>query len=64
MIFAFVLALFTDCLILSPLLNKIISILNFRNHDRIAPVVKNLPVNAGDRGSVPSPGIFHRPRSN
>lgn len=30
------------CLILSPLLNKIISILNFKNHDHVSPVVKNL----------------------
>ena len=28
------------------------------------PVVKNPPANAGDSGSIPGPGRFHRPRSN
>ena len=27
-------------------------------------VVKNLPANAGDTGSIPGPGIFHMPQSN
>ena len=27
-------------------------------------VVKNLPVNAGDMGSIPGPGRSHMPRSN
>ena len=27
-------------------------------------VVKNLPANAGDKGSSPSPGRSHMPRSN
>ena len=26
------------------------------------PVVKNLPANAGDTGSIPDPARFHRPR--
>ena len=26
------------------------------------PVVKNLPANAGDMGSIPGPGILHMPR--
>ena len=28
------------------------------------PVVKNLPCDAGDTGSVPGPGGSHMPRSN
>ena len=28
------------------------------------PVVKNLPANAGDRGSIPGPGIFQMPQGN
>ena len=28
------------------------------------PVVKNLPCNARDTGSIPDPGIRHMPRSN
>ena len=28
------------------------------------PMVKNPPVNAGDTGSIPSPGRFHLPRGN
>ena len=28
------------------------------------PVVKNLPANAGDRGSISGPGKFHMPWSN
>ena len=27
-------------------------------------VVKNLPANAGDTGSIPGPGRSHMPRSN
>ena len=27
------------------------------------PLVKNLPANAGDTGSIPGPGRFHMPRS-
>ena len=27
-------------------------------------VVKNLPVNAGDTGSIPGSGEFHMPQSN
>ena len=27
-------------------------------------VVKNLPANAGDTGSIPGPGRFHMPWSN
>ena len=27
-------------------------------------MVKNLPVNAGDTGSIPGPGRFHMPQSN
>ena len=27
-------------------------------------VVKNLPVNAGDMGSIPGPGRSHMPQSN
>ena len=29
-----------------------------------APVVKNLPANAGNMGSIPGPGRFHVPRGN
>ena len=28
------------------------------------PMVKNLPANAGDTGSIPGPGRFHMPRGN
>ena len=28
------------------------------------PVVKNLPANTGDTGSIPSPGGFYVPRNN
>ena len=28
------------------------------------PLVKNLPANAGDTGSIPGPGRSHMPRSN
>ena len=28
------------------------------------PVVENLPVNAGDMGSIPGPGKSHVPQSN
>ena len=28
------------------------------------PVVKNLPANAGDTGSVPDPGRYHMPWGN
>ena len=28
------------------------------------PVVKNLPANAGDMGSIPGPGKSHMPRGN
>jgi len=28
------------------------------------PVVKNLPANAGDTGSIPGPGKFHMPWGN
>ena len=28
------------------------------------PVVKNLPPNAGDAGSIPGPGSFHMPQGN
>ena len=28
------------------------------------PVVENLPANAGDTGSIPSPGRSHMPQSN
>ena len=28
------------------------------------PVVQNLPINAGDMGSIPGPGKFHMPWSN
>ena len=28
------------------------------------PVVKNLPANAGDTGSIPGPGRSHMPRGN
>ena len=28
------------------------------------PVVKNLPCNAGDKGSIPGPGRSHMPRGN
>ena len=28
------------------------------------PVVKNLPVNAGDTGSIPGPGRSHMPQGN
>ena len=28
------------------------------------PVVKNLPVNAGDMDLIPDPGMFHVPWSN
>ena len=28
------------------------------------PVVKDLPVNAGDTGLIPDPGRFHMPRGN
>ena len=28
------------------------------------PVVKNLPVNAGDAGSIPGPGRFHMLQGN
>ena len=27
------------------------------------PVVKNLPANAGNMGSIPAPGRFHMPRA-
>ena len=27
------------------------------------PLVKNLPANAGDTGSIPGPGRYHVPRS-
>ena len=27
-------------------------------------MVKNLPANAGNMGSIPGPGRFHMPRSN
>ena len=29
-----------------------------------SPVVKNLPANAGDTGSIPGPGRFHMPWGN
>ena len=28
------------------------------------PMVKNLPANAGNMGSIPAPGRFHTPRGN
>ena len=28
------------------------------------PVLKNLPVNAGDEGPIPGPGRFHMPQGN
>ena len=39
------------------------------NHNRSedfpgGPVVKNLPTNAGNTGSIPAPGRFHIPRDN
>ena len=30
----------------------------------VVPGVKNLPVNAGDMGSIPGPERFHMPRGN
>ena len=30
----------------------------------VVPGVKNLPVNAGDKGSIPGPERFHMPRGN
>ena len=44
----------------SPITNLKIQFVGFPG----GPVVKNLPANAGDTGSIPDPGRSHMPQGN
>ena len=42
-------------------LYKVLAVLGIFNN---GPVLKNLPANAGDTGSISGPGRFHVPQGN